>query len=282
VLVIGASGGVGGTLTRHLMARGYNVLGSVLDQADLERSRAAGLADADLFIANFSDAEVGKAQIREALDRVGQPIKAVVHCIGINPCGPLETDPIDVFRRTMEINVVSALAVYQATLPHLRQSQGRYVFIGSLLGKVAMPLCGHYNISKYALEGLVDTMRLEAGQWGVHVSLLEPGRISTAMSDTFVELLDICLAGLDKEGRANYGDYIAQHKALSGATASGAGALDPDVVAKTIISAIEAETPETRYPVGDAVELLDTRKRSSDIEMDALVNGFLPGRRVTA
>ena len=125
-------------------------------------------------------------------------------------------------------------------------------------------------------------MRLEAGQWGVHVSLLEPGRIATAMSDTFVELLDVCLAGLDEEGRANYGDYIAQNKALSGATASGAGALDPDVVAKTIISAIEAETPETRYPVGDAVELLETRKRSSDIEMDALVNGFLPGRRAIA
>ena len=108
-------------------------------------------------------------------------------------------------------------------------------------------------------------MRLEAGQWGVHVSLLEPGRIATAMSDTFVELLDVCLAGLDEEGRANYGDYIAQNKALSGATASGAGALDPDVVAKTIISAIVQRRlkPVTPWAMRSSCSKQESARRTS-------------------
>lgn len=277
ILVIGASGGVGRCLTRRLLDGGYDVLGSALDQADLDAMAKGGFDDANLFIADFSSADTGIAQVREALGRSDQPLAAVISCVGINPCGPLETTPLDVFRRTMEINTISNLAIYQATLPLLRDNQGRFIFVGSMAGKVTFPLLGYYAASKYALEGLVDTMRLEAGQWDIPVSLIQPGAIATAMVHGFAALLDKGLAQLDEEGKRNYGDYFAQQRAFS--QTGDSVAVAPDVVAAVIIAALEAESPKTRYCVGNAVELLEMRRSSTDLEVDAFFNAMLPGNR---
>ncbi|WP_340318298.1 SDR family NAD(P)-dependent oxidoreductase [Rhizorhabdus argentea] len=278
ILVIGASGGVGRCLTRQLLNSGYKVLGSALDQADLNDMKKDGFGAADLFIANFSSADAGIAQVKEALDLNDRPLTAVISCVGVNPSGPLETTPIDVFRRTIEINTVSNLAVYQATLPQLRESQGRFIFVGSMSGKIAFPLLGYYTASKHALEGLVDTMRLEAGQWGVPVTLIQPGAIATAMVHGFAAQLERGLAQLNEQGRRNYGDYFAQHQAFS--QKADTVAVSPDVVAETIIEALEAEVPQTRYTVGNAVELLEMRRTSSDLEMDTVFNQLLPGNRL--
>ena len=110
ILVLGASGGVGQCLTRQLLDAGYRVMGSALNDGDLEGMKANGLEAADLFIADFSSADVGKSQLMKAVDRSGRPLSAVISCVGINPSGPLETTPIEVFRRTMEINTISNLA----------------------------------------------------------------------------------------------------------------------------------------------------------------------------
>ncbi|WP_340268490.1 SDR family NAD(P)-dependent oxidoreductase [Sphingobium mellinum] len=277
ILVIGASGGVGRCLTRQLLDRGYKVLGSALDDADLERMVQDGFGAANLFVADFSSAEIGARQVRDALGRSDEPLTGVISCVGVNPCGPLETAPLALFRRTMEINTLSNLAVYQATLPELRANKGRFIFVSSMAGKLALPLLGHYTASKFALEGLADTMRLEAGQWGVPVSLIEPGAIATAMVQGFVAQLDNSLAQLDDEGRRNYGDYFNQHRAFS--QGSDAGTISPDDVAAVIVEALETAEPEARYPVGNAIPLLDLRRSSSDREFDAVMNDMVPGSR---
>ncbi|MEJ7935535.1 SDR family NAD(P)-dependent oxidoreductase [Sphingobium sp. AN558] len=276
--MIGASGGVGRSLSRQLLEAGYTLLGSALNQADLDRMVADGFQAADLFVADFSSTQAGVTQVKEALGRSDLPLTAVISCVGINPCGPLETTPIEVFRRAMEINTVSNLAIYQATLGHLRDNGGRFVFVGSMAGKIAFPLLGYYTASKYALEGLADTMRLEAGQWGVPVSLIQPGAIATAMVHGFAAQLDDGLAQLDEQGQRNYGDYFAQQKALS--QSGNSPAVSPDAVAATIIEALEAETPQTRYAVGNAVDLLELRRSSSDNEVDTVFNQWLPGSRL--
>lgn len=280
ILVTGASGGVGRSLVRQLLERGYGVLGSALNQADLDNAKAEGLENADWFVADFSNAETGRAQVSQALNRSGGPLVAVVGCAGVNPCGPLETTPIEVFRRAMEINAVANLVIYQLCLPYLRESKGRFIFVSSMAGKIALPLLGFYTASKYALEGLADAMRLEAGQWGVSVSLVEPGAIATDMVHGFGALLDSRLAELDEQGRENYGDYFAQQKAFS--AAADAIALTPDEVAATIVGALESKNPETRYPLGGAVDLLEKRRLSSDREIDAMLNQLLPGCRANA
>ena len=280
ILVIGASGGVGRSLTRLLLHRGYGVMGSALDQADLDEMKKAELGGAHLFIANFSNADAGAAQVRAALDQSAQPLAAVISCLGVNPAGPLETAPLDVFRRTIEINTISNLALYQTALPRLRRDNGRFIFVSSMSAKVAFPLLGHYTASKFAREGLADTMRLEAGQWGVPVVLIEPGAIATAMVHGFAAQLDRSLAQLDDQGRKNYGDYFSQQRAFS--QTADTISVSPEVVADTILNALEADVPQTRYPVGSAVDLLELRRTSSDIEIDAIFNQMLPGNRTAA
>lgn len=277
ILLIGASGGVGRSLMRQLSDAGYQVLGSALNQPDLDKMVADGFRETDLFVADFSSAETGVAQVRNALDRRDEPLAAVISCIGINPAGALETTPLDVFRRTMEINTVSNLALYQATMPHLRENKGRLILVGSMSGKIAFPLLGYYTASKFALEGLADTMRLEAGQWGVPVSLIEPGAIATAMVHGFGAVLDNRLAELDEQGRQNYGDYFAQFRAMS--QGDDTSAVSPDVVARVIIDALEAAEPQSRYAVGNAVDLLEIRRSSTDREMDSVFNQMFPGIR---
>lgn len=277
ILLIGASGGVGKSLMRQLADGGYQVLGSALNQPDLDGMVAAGFDASTLFVADFSSAETGVAQVRDALKRNDAPLMAVISCIGVNPAGALETTPLEVFRRTMEINAISNLALYQATLPQLRQNKGRLILVSSMSGKVAFPLLGYYTASKFALEGLADTMRLEAGQWGVPVTVIEPGAIATAMVHDFARTLDDRVAQLDEQGRQNYGDYFAQFRALT--EGSDTSAISPDIVAQAIVNVLEAEEPETRVAVGNAVELLEMRQSSTDKQMDAVFNQMFPGLR---
>ncbi|MFC4594734.1 SDR family NAD(P)-dependent oxidoreductase [Sphingobium tyrosinilyticum] len=280
ILVIGASGGVGRCLMRQLLDRGYTVLGSAVDDGDLDNMVQDGFGTADIFAADFSSAEIGAQEVRNALERGGEPLTAVISCIGINPCGPVETTPLALFRRTMEINTLSNLAIYQATLPEMRANRGRFIFVSSMAGKLALPLLGYYAASKFALEGLADTMRLEAGQWGIPVSLIEPGAIATGMVHGFASQLESSLAQLDEEGRQNYGDYFAQQRAFS--LGSGTGAIPPDDVAKVIVEVLESDAPKARYPVGSAVPLLDLRRSSTDREFDAVLNDMLPGSRAVS
>lgn len=277
VLVIGASGGVGRCLVRQLLDKGYDVLGSALDQRDLDLARKDGLEAATLFVADFATAEVGMAQTRDALTQWGGSLDALISCVGIPPCGPVETTPLEVLRLTLEINTVSNVALYQLCLPLLRKTSGRMIFVSSVAGKVAFPLQGYYTASKFALEGMADAMRLEAGQWGVSVSLIEPGAIATGMLSGFPAQLDSVFAQLDPEGQSNYRDYFEQHKAF--ATNPDNNAVSPEVVAAGIVEVLEAEEPQARRPIGGAVDLLAQRATCSDLEMDGLINSILPGAR---
>ena len=98
---------------------------------------------------------------------------------GIAVPGPIEYIAVDEFRRQIEVNLVGQMAVTQAFLPLLRRSRGRIVNIGSIGGRVALPLLGPYAASKHAMEGLSDSLRRELRPAGIEVSLIRPGPIAT-------------------------------------------------------------------------------------------------------
>lgn len=278
ILVTGASGGVGRTLVQRLVDRGYAVIGSVLNQDELEQANAQEMSDTTFFVADFSNADIGLAQLKAVLAKNGAGLRAAISCAGTNPIGPVETTPLDTFRLALEINAIGNVALYQAAIPYLRKSAGRFIFVSSTAGKVAMPLLGYYTASKYALEGLVDTMRLEAGQWNIPVSLVQPGAIATKMARGFGHQLEAQLSQLDDAGRENYGDYFMQQKAIGQTTAI--VVLSPEAVADCIVDVLQAETPSTRYPIGGAIDLFNRRSSSTDQEMDVMVNQLLPGKRI--
>lgn len=267
-LVIGAAGGVGSEVVSLLLSNSYAVIGSIMDEAQ----RADLLARHDniekLFIADLRRGDALAAEIEHALRDVNE-LDAVVVCAAIAPYGPVETTSLERLRETLEINTVANVAVFQATIDHLRRSRGRIVFISSVAGRVAFPFVGHYSASKYALEALADAMRREVSKFGVHVSLVEPGGIRTPMAaDTLRAITDDCarLSGTNKD---LYADLFEAHRTSVGSI--GQSGLAPHKVADCIWAALNDQEPKARYVVGeDAVHFCELARTLDDRALDAI------------
>ena len=177
-LVIGAAGGMGAEIAKALVANGYRVLATVLNDKEAEHLQAAAPGVAEVHRLDLSDAD---AVLKNLKGLKLASLDAVIVSAAIGPTGPLELVPLSMLRRTLEVNTVAAAAIFQACMPALSAARGRLVLISSFSGKVALPFLGHYTTSKFALEGLGDVMRREAEPSGVDVILIEPGGVKTGM-----------------------------------------------------------------------------------------------------
>ena len=108
-------------------------------------------------------------------------LDGLVDNAGIAIASPLEFLPPDELARQLDVNVVGQLRVLQALLPLLRRSRGRVVLVGSVAGRSALPFLGAYAMSKFALEAMADSLRVELQPWGMHVAIIEPATIATPM-----------------------------------------------------------------------------------------------------
>src|ERR687894_214914 len=173
VLVTGASTGIGEATVLHLRELGFDVIGAVRKDEDAERLEGQGLRTVRL---DVTDA----AQIAAARDSLGDaPLAGLVNNAGIAVASPLEFIPVDRLRQQLEVNLIGQIAVTQAFLPALRRAGGRIVMMSSIGGRVALPLVGPYNASKFGLEGASDSLRRELRPHGVDVILIEPGGVKT-------------------------------------------------------------------------------------------------------
>ena len=171
VLVTGAARGIGRATVARLAADG---LGRPTPASATRHGASPGATTVAL---DITDAE-HLAALPEALPA---RLDAVVNNAGIAISGPVEALPLDEWRRQLEVNLIGQVAVTQAVLPRLRESRGRIVFVSSLSGRVATPMTGAYNASKFALEGMADALRMELRPWGVRVVLVEPAQTDTDM-----------------------------------------------------------------------------------------------------
>jgi NAD(P)-dependent dehydrogenase (short-subunit alcohol dehydrogenase family) len=271
VLVVGANGGVGAAITRTMLERGYRVAATVSREEKLAAFRHEFPACSLSMSLDLTASESTVASVASFIKTIGS-LDAVVTCSAVAPFAPAETMSMDMFRRTMEINCLSVLAVYQASLPALRRSRGRFVITGSYSGRVATPLMAAYVCSKFALEGLADVLRQEAGEWGVDVVLLQPGMIDTPMVRRSRDDLAAAIATLSGQENALYGKLFRQTSYRATSALDAGGIMSPDRVADAAIIAIESDVPEPRYAVGDDADyILAARRVKSDREMDALV-----------
>ena len=198
---------------------------------------------------DITDAEMTAAAV-EAVSRVvgDRGIAGLVNNAGIVRPGPLEYQPIEDFRRQLEVNLVGHVAVTQAFLPLIRKGQGRLVNVGSIGGRLVLPLHGAYSASKFAMEAVTDAFRLELRQWDIHVSLVDPGGTATAIFAKTIAAIDDMEQGLHDRGIDVYDGEIASVRALVEKTA--ADAVPPDRVAKAVAHALTAKKPKTRYLAG--------------------------------
>ena len=270
-LVIGAAGGVGTEVVKLLLSAGYRTIGSVLNDAEANHVKSETPGVSQTFKLDLSDADGVLAELKR---QAFASLDAVVVCAAISPFGPVETVSLASFRRTLEINTVSAAAIFQGTMPGLRASKGRLVLISSFAGKIGLPFIGHYVSSKHALEGLADVMRREVKSSGVKLVLVEPGGIKTPMVAN--QLLDVTRerATLPPAIAAQFGGLYDTFLRLASQSDK---MMHPSVVARTVLEALNSPEPEIRYQVGDDSKFLCDVARKSDAEIEAVVDGFWNG-----
>lgn len=268
VLVTGASSGIGRACALRLVAAGHLVFAGVRRDVDAEALHR----DAPRVGGRLETVELDvtdEAQVGEALDRVGRRLDGrrfagVVNNAGVAIGGPVEYLGLDWWRTQLEVNVIGQVAVTKAALPLVRDGCGRIVFIGSNSGRVATPMMAPYCASKFAIEGLAESLRHELADWSIPVVVVEPGAIRTPIWDKGRDLADRLDADLPPEAHERYARFIAMiRRALDHQEQAG---IDPDRVARVVERALTVERPRARYQVG------------MDATVGALAARFLPDR----
>jgi NAD(P)-dependent dehydrogenase (short-subunit alcohol dehydrogenase family) len=247
VLVTGASTGIGRATALRLDASGWKVFAGVRreeDAASLGAEASERLAPVFLDVTD-ADEIVAAAERIEAESQGG--LDGLVNNAGVAIPGPLETVPLEDFRRQLEVNLVAYVAVTQAMLPQIRLAEGRVVFLSSIGGRIAFPFGGPYHASKFGTEAIGDVFRQELRPWGLKVSIVEPGSIDTPIWERGQRTAEEIEA---KSPRTNllYGAAIGKFRKVIEDTAE--RGIPPEKVAKAISHALESSRPKSRYLVG--------------------------------
>ena len=271
VLITGTSTGIGAATAIHLADLGFRVLAGVRKAADGEALRSLTSGELRPVVIDITD-QASIAAAAEAVDAaVGDGgLYGLVNNAGAVWPGPLEFQPLDEFRAQLEINLVGHLAVIQALLPLIRRARGRIVNVGSIGGRLVLPIHGAYSASKFGMEALSDALRLELRQWRIHVSLVDPGATKTAIFDKTLAHLDKVVASLDERGERRYDAQVAALRRTIISTAASAGS--PEDLARVIAEALTAKTPKARYLAGKgAREAIALTRTPSDRIKDAAI-----------
>ncbi|MGD1346085.1 SDR family NAD(P)-dependent oxidoreductase [Mycobacterium seoulense] len=288
IVVTGASTGMGAATARELARNGFHVLAGVRRDADADALRAERIEPHILDITVESD--VAAIADRVANDPLRRPLRALINNAGIAINAPVETLPLEQWRRQFEVNLFGHIAMTQALLPALLLSSGTVVNISSVGGKVVLPTYGAYAGSKFALEAVSDALRREVGDFGIKVVVVEPGAVKTEMAERGIATAEALMANMTAAQLARYDALAAAVTAQ--ARSFGEDGVSAEHAAKVIVKAATASRPRTRYTIGrDAAILLRISRVVSDRVLDRIVRLNLRsvakssapnGRRATA
>jgi NAD(P)-dependent dehydrogenase (short-subunit alcohol dehydrogenase family) len=240
--VTGASSGIGRATAQLLAQRGFRVFGTSR-QPEPDASLEYAMVPLDV-----RSEESVRAAVQAVLDQAGR-IDVVVNNAGYGQSGALEENTIADAQAQFDTNVFGALRVIQAVVPIMRrQGSGRIISTSSVLGQVAPPFVGLYAGSKFALEGLSESLRAELRPFGIHVSLVEPGFVKSSF--------------VDKEPTHPLAAYDTQRRVATAFARQGlTNGLDPNEVARLIVRVATARNPGLRYRAGRSSSLLIVLKR---------------------
>jgi NAD(P)-dependent dehydrogenase (short-subunit alcohol dehydrogenase family) len=233
VLVTGASSGIGRACAEFLAVRGYRVYGA-------SRRPAAGPLVESILMDVRDDASVRDA-VAGVIAREGR-IDILVNNAGIAIAGAIEDTSIEEARDQFDVTFFGALRMCRAVLPGMREQRaGCIVNIGSIAGLVAIPYQGLYSASKFALEGLSESLRLEVRQFGIHVVLIEPGDHRTGLTSN---------RRMTAESASNPAHLARFHRAVERTAADEQSGPEPEAVARLLHRIVTNPRPRLRYTVG--------------------------------
>lgn len=260
VLITGSSTGIGEECALRLNRMGWHVFAGVRSAEDgaalKTRARNKSLLTPVLLDVTDSASIYSAMQFLESA--VGDAgLDGLVNNAGIAVAAPLEFVPIAELRKQLEVNVVGPVAITQAVIPLLRITRGRIVNIGSVSGRIASPLVGPYSASKFALDSLSDTLRMELQPWHIHVAYVQPAGILTPIWSKALTDADRVSKQMPANAETLYGPIIVHMRNM--AIHSQSDGLPAHTVGRAVAHALSSPKPKTRYPVGSiafAVELL--------------------------
>jgi NAD(P)-dependent dehydrogenase (short-subunit alcohol dehydrogenase family) len=253
ILITGTSTGIGQACAARFATLGWRVFAGVRKDEDarsLEEEIGPAVSPVLLDVTDADSINATAGLIESETGDRG--LDALVNNAGIVAAGPLEYLPIPELRKQLEVNVVGQLAVTQAVLPLLRRATGRIIMISSISGRVSLPMAGAYGASKFALEALSDALRLELRHWGMHVVLIEPGRIETPIWKTSLERAEKQIEDAPPGLEERYGPLIDTVRRM--AKREGIGSPVEDVV-RAVEHAVISPRPHVRYLVGRDAKL---------------------------
>ena len=257
VLIVGASSGIGRTCALHLARCGHRVFGTTRRlSSDVEATLRQELASSgwlEIVTMDVDEAASVSAGVREVEERAGR-IDAVVNCAGFGIGGSIEDTDDDEAKAIFETNLFGTLRVCRAVLPIMRrQGSGTIINISSIGGRIAGPFVGLYSATKFAVEGLSESLRMEVHRFGVRVVLVEPGDFATGFTDsrrpvrgaseneTYADAYRSVLAVVEKDER---------------------GGASPEAVGRLVGRILSARSPRVRYTVGPVFQQVAVRLKS--------------------
>ena len=252
VLITGASSGIGHATALALAARGWIVYGAARRVDRMQELEAAGC---QVIAMDVTD----DASLRAGVDRIireQRRLDVLVNNAGYGSYGALEDVPIDEARRQFEVNVFGLARLSQLVIPTMRAlGRGRIINVSSIGGRIYEPIGSWYHATKFAVEGLSDSLRIELAPHGIDVVIIQPGPIRTEWNS---------ISRRSAEEYSGAGPYAAQARALvrnyervDDSPASGT----PEDVAATIVRAATARRPKTRYATPASAKIVVAARR---------------------
>jgi len=266
VLITGASSGIGKETARLLSQRGYKVYGAARRTDKMKELEQFGVK---LLEMDVTDDDSMTAGITSIIKNEGR-IDVLVNNAGYGSYGALEDVPISEAKYQFEVNIFGLARLTQLVLPYMRQQHsGRIINISSIGGRIGEPHGAWYHATKFAVEGLSDSLRMELKEFGIDVVVIQPGAIKTEWAGIAREKM------LQTSGNTAY-SYLTQKHAAMFEKADGKMGSDPVVIARTIEKAVTASKPKTRYAAGSGAKpILMARSILSDRMFDNLMLGMI-------
>jgi NAD(P)-dependent dehydrogenase (short-subunit alcohol dehydrogenase family) len=256
ILITGCSSGIGRCVAHGLAQRGYRVFATARQEADVEQLNAAGLESLQL---DLSDSGSIERATEDLFSRTGGRLDALFNNGAYGQLGAVEDLSRDVLRDQFETNLFGWHELTNRVLPVMRaQGHGRIIQNSSVLGFVALPFRGAYNASKYALEGLMDTLRLELRGTGIYVSLVEPGPIESRFR---ANAYAVYKRTINPETSVHREKYRRLEQRLTTEGPVVPFTLPAEAVLKKVIKALESPRPRARYYVTFPTYLFAALKR---------------------
>lgn len=262
IFITGCSTGIGHDAALSLSHRGHRVIASCRKAEDVSKLIELGLEAVRM---DMNDEHSIASAFNEVLEKTSGHLDVLINNAGYGQAGALEDISRDALREQFETNVFGLMNLTKLAIPVMRkQGRGRIINISSVLGLISMPFRGAYNASKYAVEGLSDTLRLELKPSGIEVICIEPGPIASNFRDN---VIDSSLKKIDQNNSHFRQQY---HRMLNGYREQKEDSMftkGTDAVISKLVHAIESKTPKAKYPVTFPAHLFAILKRILTVKM---------------